>query len=88
VVTDDLFEVADPSGLTDADWAEINKLKVAYSQGGKRAFDRALRRLEKDHPIRYAAVVRAFFSDIWREAIRDAKAEQGITVEDLWHLVT
>jgi hypothetical protein len=48
-------------GLTDADWAEINKLKVAYSQGGKRAFDRALRRLEKDHPIRYAAVVRAFF---------------------------
>ena len=37
---DDPFEVVDPSGLSDADWAEINKLQQAYKEGGKRALNR------------------------------------------------
>src|SRR6266404_8032172 len=36
---DDPFEVVDPSGLSDADWAEINKLQRVYKEGGKRALN-------------------------------------------------
>ena len=31
------FEIQDTSGLTDADWAEINKLRNAYKSGGSKA---------------------------------------------------
>jgi hypothetical protein len=34
-------------------------------------------------PIRYVAVVGAFFPDMIREAIKDAVAEAGMTEEDL-----
>jgi hypothetical protein len=36
VMSDELFEVVDSSGLTDADWAQINKLRAAYKTGGKK----------------------------------------------------
>jgi hypothetical protein len=32
------FEIVDSSHLTDADWAEINKLKKAYETGGKKRY--------------------------------------------------
>jgi hypothetical protein len=35
--TNILDEIAGPSGLTDADWAEIDKLKKAFDTGGERA---------------------------------------------------
>jgi hypothetical protein len=35
---DDL-EVQDTSGLTNADWVEINKLRNAYKKGGGKAFE-------------------------------------------------
>ncbi len=38
-MADDPFEVVDNSGLTDADWAEINKLQQAYKEGGKPALE-------------------------------------------------
>src|SRR6266403_955532 len=79
---DDPFEVVDPSGLSDADWAEINKLQQAYKEGGKRALNKAMAALVKD-PIRYVAVVGAFFPDMIREALKDAAAEVGITDEDI-----
>jgi hypothetical protein len=37
----DHLEVVDTTGLTDADWAEINKLKNAYA-GGQKALSAAL----------------------------------------------
>jgi hypothetical protein len=40
--------VADPSGLTDADWAEINKLETAYNTGGQPDLRAALNELRKD----------------------------------------
>jgi len=79
---DDPFEVVDPSGLSDADWAESNKLQQAYKEGGKRALNKAMAALVKD-PIRYVAVVGAFFPDMIREALKDAAAEVGITDEDI-----
>jgi hypothetical protein len=82
----DDFEVQDTSGLTDVDWAEINKLRKAYKRGGRKAFEIALDQLAKD-PIRYAVVMGAFFPDMVRETIRDQMAEAGLTEEDLRELI-
>jgi hypothetical protein len=84
-MTDD-FEVQDTSGLTDADWAEINKLQKAYETGGRKAIDLAFKKLAKD-PIRFAVVVGALFPEMMREMIRDQMAEAGITEEDLRELI-
>jgi hypothetical protein len=40
---DEDFEVEDPSGLTDADWAEINRLKRTLEEGGQKALSEAMR---------------------------------------------
>jgi hypothetical protein len=85
-MADDPFEVIDSSGLTDADWAEINKLQQAYKEGGKRALNKAMAALAKD-PIRFASVIDAFFPEMIREAIKDAVAEAGLTEEDLREMV-
>jgi hypothetical protein len=45
-----LEEIPDPVGLTDADWAEINRLKAAYETGGFKALDRAFKQCgTRDH---------------------------------------
>jgi len=75
----------DSSDLSDADWAEINKLRRAYEHGTK-AFNTALRKLATD-PIRFAVVMAAFFPDMVRETIRDQLAEAGITVDDVRELI-
>jgi hypothetical protein len=82
----DHLEVVDTTGLTDADWAEINKLKNAYDVGGQKALSAALDDLAKD-PIRAARVLGALFPDRVREAIKDKMAESGITEEDLRELI-
>lgn len=83
---DDPFEVVDTSGLRDADWSEINKLKQAFKDGGKRDLSKAMSKLAND-PIRYVRVIGAFFPDMIREAIRDTVAEAGLTEEDLREIV-
>jgi hypothetical protein len=85
-MADDPFEVIDSSGLTDADWAEINKLQQAYKEGGKRALNKAMAAVAND-PIRFASVIGAFFPEMIREAIKDAVAEAGLTEEDLREMV-
>jgi hypothetical protein len=74
--------IADTSGLTDADWPEINKLKRAYDEGGDKAMSRALEELQKD-PVRAIRVLGAFFPERVREALKDAAAELGITEDDI-----
>jgi hypothetical protein len=37
--------IVDTSLLTDADWAEINKLRRAHDEGGQRALSKALTEL-------------------------------------------
>jgi hypothetical protein len=81
----DHLEVVDTTGLTDADWAEINKLKNAYA-GGQKALSAALDDLAKD-PSRTARVLGALFPDLVREATKDKMAESGITEEDLRELI-
>ena len=75
-------EPADSSGLSDADWAHLNKLKAAYESGGSKALSKAIGELATD-PIRYVRVVGALFPEMINEKIRDALAEHGITEEDL-----
>jgi hypothetical protein len=80
------LEVQDTSGLTDADWVEINKLRKVYKKSGRKAFVIALDQLAKD-PIRFAVVIGALYPDMMREMIRDQMAEAGITEEDLRELI-
>lgn len=73
------LEVVNTSGLTDADWAEINKLQEAQKTG---SLKQAMDELSKD-PIRCVRVMGAFFPDMVREAIKDHMADIGVTAEDL-----
>jgi hypothetical protein len=82
----DSLEIQDISGLTDADWAEINMLRRAYESGGTKALSKALDRLAKD-PIRHVRVMGAFFPDMVREAIKDQMAETGTTEDELAELI-
>ena len=81
------LEVAAPSGLTDADWAEINRLKSLYETGGRNALSKALAELGESDPVRSIRVLSALFPETVREALRDSMAEQGITTEDLRELI-
>ena len=45
------MEVADTSGLSEADWSEINKLRQAWEAEGRRGLKRALDELFKNPVI-------------------------------------
>src|SRR5258707_415563 len=70
-MADEPFEVADSSLLTDADWAEINKLQRAYKDGGEKGLSKAMGELAKNDALRFVTVAAAFFPDMMREAIKD-----------------
>jgi hypothetical protein len=76
------LEVVNSSGLTDADWIEINKVRRAYERGGWDAFWSELETLGDDLIVKIK-VVGAFFPDAIREAIEDELAESGLALEDL-----
>jgi hypothetical protein len=76
------FDVIDPCGLTDGDWAEINKLRRAYNAGGQKALTRAYRELGKD-PVRYIRVMKAIYPAEVLAALRDAVAKRGLTEQDI-----
>lgn len=77
-----LLEIADPSRLTDADWAEINKLRNAYETGGAPALQLAYRELGKN-PVRYMRVISALYPNEVRNSIKDAMAKRGLTEQDI-----
>ena len=80
-------DVVDPSELTDADWAEINKLRQIWETGGPEAWSEAIDRLESANPIRHLVVMAALFPDEVRKAIRDEIAERGMTVREMRELL-
>jgi hypothetical protein len=77
-----VLEVVNSSGLTDADWIGINKVRRAYERGGWDAFWSELETLGDDFILKIT-VVGAFFPDAIREAIEDELAESGLALEDL-----
>ena len=58
---DEELELSHTSGLTDADWAQINRLSRVYDSGGDDALFQAFRHLMKDDPVRALRVRGAFF---------------------------
>jgi hypothetical protein len=68
--------IVDTSLLTDADWAEINKLRRAHDEGGQRALSKALTELIDVDPVRATRVIGAFFPKMVRETIKDVMAEK------------
>jgi len=84
---DDPLGVVDSSNLTDADWAEINRLRRVHRDGGQAALSDAMRKLGEADPRRYVTILAAFFPEAVREAIKGTMAEQGLTEEDMSALV-
>jgi hypothetical protein len=68
-------KIVDTECLSDADWAEINKLLRAYEAGGTDAFWEAIEELGDADPVRYIAVAGAFFPDVVRKIISDEMSE-------------
>ena len=66
------FQITDPSSLTDADWVEINKLRMAFETGSQEALQQAFRELGKD-PVRYIRVMSAIYPNEVRASIRDPR---------------
>ena len=81
------LRVVDTSGLKDADWVEINRLKSLYETGGRNALSKALAELGESDPVRSIRVLSAFFPETVREALTDSMAEQGLMAEDLRELI-
>ena len=82
---DEELGIGDTSGLSDADWVEINKLRDAYRTGGQKALRDAYKL--RDGPIRTVRVCGAFFPDNLRNTIKDVMAAEGMTVEDLTEMI-
>lgn len=81
-MTRGFLEIADPSRLTDADWAEINKLRNAFETGGAPALQLAYRELAKN-TVLYLRVMGAFYPDEVRNSIKEAMAKRGLTEQDI-----
>jgi hypothetical protein len=80
---DDELGVVDSTGLTDADWAEINELKRAHKEGGQKALWAAANELIDRDAVLGMRILEALFPNEVREAIKDGMAELGMTEEDL-----
>ena len=65
----DPVAVSDHAGLTDADWLEINTLRIAYIAGGNPSLSKALEEFCKRNAIAYIRVLNAILPNQIREAI-------------------
>src|SRR5262245_15899354 len=83
---DEPLEVVDSSGLTDDDWAKINRLRDLYESGGPKALSKAFRELAEADPIKCVHIMGALFPDMIRETVKDHLAENGMTEDDLREL--
>jgi hypothetical protein len=75
--------VVDASGLSDADWAEINRLRRVFESGGTKEWSKAVKALCEADPTKALKVLGAYFPNEVRETTKDAMAELGVTEEDI-----
>ena len=78
--------IVDTSNLTDADWAEINKLTQASETGGQKAFSKALDELENRNPVQYFTIVAVYFPHTVIEVIKDNIAANGLPEEEFYDI--
>src|ERR1700730_4484516 len=71
---EDELETADTTVLTDADWAEIDKLRCAWDSGGRKGLWEALDKLRNDDLVRYVTVTAAVIPDMVRNTFKDHMA--------------
>src|SRR5262245_10084774 len=74
------LNIVDDSGLTDADWAAVNRVNRACELGGAIAFWEELEKLD-DVPLQLR-VLGAFFPELLRAVIEEEMTEHGLTVDD------
>jgi len=77
-----VLEVVNPSGLTEADWIAVNKVRRAYERGGWDAFWSEFETFGDDLMLQIM-VLRTLFPDVMRQAIKDELAEAGFTLGEL-----
>jgi hypothetical protein len=77
------FEIVDPTILTASDWAEVNKLKQAWHEGGTKELKRAMSLLKQGDPMRTIRIYGAFFPREVADVIKDHLADVGVTEEDV-----
>ena len=68
-----VLEIVNSSGLTEADWIGINKVRGAYERGGWDAFWSELETLDDDVMLQIT-IIGAFFPDVIRTAIKEELA--------------
>jgi hypothetical protein len=73
----------DELALTDADWAEINRLKRILETEGSKALKKALVDMAKMEPVRYVTITAVFFPEKVYNSMKDFMAAEGITEDDL-----
>ena len=76
-------EPEDPSGLRDLDWVEVNKLRRAYKEGGKKAVKKAWRDLLEKDVVRFTRVGCAYWPDGMPKVLEDALEAMGYTMREL-----
>lgn len=82
-----MFDDWDTSHFMDTDWAELNRLKRAYEDGGLKGFATAVRILAQNDPVQFVIIAAAVAPHKVREAAHDAMAEIGLTLEDLQEII-
>ena len=81
-----VLEIVNSSGLTEADWIGINKVRGAYERGGWDAFWSELETLDDDVMLQIT-IIGAFFPDVIRTAIKEELAARSVRLKDLRELV-
>jgi hypothetical protein len=69
--------------LTDADWAEVNKLRRVHEIDGSKGLSKAVEKLIKDDPAHFLTIAAAYFPAHVFNDMKDHMADAGITEEDL-----
>ena len=82
-----LSAVVKTEHLSDADWAELNRLNKIFVNQGIEAFSKALRDLASAEPARYLAISAAFMPQEVENSVRDYMAANGITAEELLEII-
>jgi hypothetical protein len=84
---DDEWGFEDTSRLTDSDWIKLNKPRKILEEDGQEAFETSLDNLAERDPICALRVYEAFFPHKVLNALKDAMAEAGLSIEDLKEMI-